>query len=197
MGVSAPLAPIVAITPGDGRDLGPWLEALGGAGLGTVVLRERALSTDAYEALVDEALRWVPQVIAHAKNPAARAIAVRRGLPLHYSSSEGPGPVPGGFGVSCHAAADLDAAFASGAAWAFLSPVWAPLSKMNDVAPLGPEAFFAACSARPVWALGGITPDRFRLLRARGAAGVAVLGALFGAASPALAASNLRAFGLV
>jgi len=187
-----PLAEVVAITPGDGRDLGPWLAALGGAGLGAVVLREAAPSADAYERLVDDALQHVPVVVMHAKNPAARAVAKARGLPLHFGSSDPIEPVAGGFGVSCHSGADVDAAFAAGAAWAFLGPVWAPLSKDKGAPPLGPDAFLAAARGRQVWALGGITPDR--RARLRGAAGVAVIGALFGAASPALAASNLRGF---
>lgn len=191
--IGGPLAPVVAITPGDGRDLGPWLAALGAAGLGTVVLREPALGAADYEALAREAVRHVPQVILHARNPAAAALAGRMSLGLHLPATVSL-DASRVFGVSCHDRRDLDAAFARGAAWAFLSPVRSPSSKPDDREPLGVERFLAAASGRPVWALGGITPDRADLLRARGAAGVAVIGALFGVASPQAAADELRAF---
>jgi thiamine monophosphate synthase len=86
---------------------------------------------------------------------------------------------PGGDGVSCHEAAEVDAAFGAGATYALLSPVWRPASKPDDRRePLGPERFLAIARERPVLALGGVTPERHAWLRARGAWGSAVLGGL-------------------
>ncbi len=162
---------LVAITPGDGRDLVPWLEALGAAGLPGVLLREPSLEPR----WVAAAVQAVPVVWLHWRCRDPR----RYGLPVHEQRQ------------SCHSAAEVDQALASGAAWALLSPVWAPTSKPDDSRPpLGLERFLAVAAERPVIALGGVTPDRYAALRAHGAS-AAVLGDLFGQPDPVAASERL------
>jgi thiamine-phosphate pyrophosphorylase len=89
-------------------------------------------------------------------------------------------------GVSCHDAAGLERAAAAGADYATLGPFAASPGKGE---PLG-EAGFAALvrSARlPVLALGGIDPGSAGRAVAAGAAGVAVVRAVYAAADPAAA----------
>lgn len=195
-------AGIVAVTPGDhdaGRDLGPWLVALGEAGLRTVVLREPHLQGEAYRALVEVAHRSVPRVILHARTRGARDLAARLGLGLHFTSHGEPqdarAEVPGAIGVSCHTHEEVDRAFAAGADYAFYGPVWTPTSKALDRrVTTGEEDFLAVAGGRPVYALGGVTPERWALLRERGARGAAVCGDLFGRDTPRAAAARLRKF---
>jgi hypothetical protein len=162
---------LLAISPGGlGADLDAWLalaQRVPGAG---VLLREPDLPASELRRLAASAMKWAPAVVLHAKNPAARELADELGLFVHG---------PGGDGVSCHDADEVDAAFGAGAAYALLSPVWRPTSKPDDARePLGPERFLAIARERPVLALGGVTPERHTWLRSRGAWGSAVLGGL-------------------
>lgn len=95
-------------------------------------------------------------------------------------------------GVSCHDAAGLSAAASGGASFATLSPVFASPGKGE---PLGLARFSAlACSAGlPVYALGGVDAAHARALKAAGAAGLAVISAVFGSHDPAAAVSDLLA----
>lgn len=107
-------------------------------------------------------------------------------------------------GVSCHSPADVAAAAREDADFTVFGPVFDPLSKPATGAAWGPDGLKAACAAGPaiaVFALGGITPDRARELFIDGGpgprpAGVASIGAIFAADSPALAtAAMLSALG--
>ena len=97
-------------------------------------------------------------------------------------------------GVSSHSPAEVAAAAREGADFAVFGPVFDPLSKPATGAASGASGLRAACGAGaiPVFALGGITPDRTRELLANAGpaarpAGVASIGAIFGADSPAIA----------
>ncbi len=85
--------------------------------------------------------------------------------------------VPSGFliGISCHSREDLLRAQDKGADYAYLSPVFTPLSKADTTPPLGVDGFRHAAEGLtiPVLALGGITPDRIEECLRAGAAGVA------------------------
>jgi len=97
-------------------------------------------------------------------------------------------------GVSSHSPPDVAGAEREGADFAVFGPVFDPLSKPAAGPAWGASGLRAACGAGaiPVFALGGITPDRARELLASPdpaarPAGVASIGAIFGADSPALA----------
>jgi thiamine-phosphate pyrophosphorylase len=89
-------------------------------------------------------------------------------------------------GVSTHHLEEVAAAAQAGADFAVFGPVFAPLSKGEYGPPVGREALRAACRAStlPIYALGGITAQRTAALAGCNAAGVAVIGAIMGAADP-------------
>jgi thiamine-phosphate pyrophosphorylase len=79
-------------------------------------------------------------------------------------------------GVSCHSAAELEAASQEGADFAVLSPVFKPLSKdYKSDAVLGLTAFeqLARTTPIPVLALGGVTHENADSCIQSGAAGIA------------------------
>jgi len=101
-------------------------------------------------------------------------------------------------GVSSHSPADVAGAAREGADFAVFGPVFDPLSKPATGSAWGPGGLAAACGAGaiPVFALGGITPDRARELMAYTGptarpAGVASIGAIFGADSPGAATAAM------
>ncbi len=90
-------------------------------------------------------------------------------------------------GVSAHSVPEVEAAAAAGADFAVFGPVFRPISKLAYGPATGTKILARACAAGgalPVYALGGITPERIAELRGTGAAGAAVIGAVFGAGSP-------------
>jgi thiamine-phosphate pyrophosphorylase len=93
-----------------------------------------------------------------------------------------------GVGRSCHTVDDLVAAEQRQAGWATYSPVFATASKPGYGPPLGADGLAAGCRAVPslaVLALGGVDATTAGRCIAAGAAGVAVMGAVMGAADPA------------
>lgn len=84
---------------------------------------------------------------------------------------------PAGFliGASCHTMDEVRGAEATGADYALFGPVFAPLSKVSDLAPRGMDRLREAARAVriPVLALGGITGENAQSCVDAGAAGVA------------------------
>jgi len=174
---------LLGITPGDDRDLAPWFEALGRAGLAELLVREPDRSESELASVVEEATRWIRRVVVHNKCAGAEDVAREFGLQVHSRA------------LSCHSKDDVDAAFAGGATYCLLSPIWRPTSKPDDTRkPLGLAGFERAARGRAVYALGGVAPDHMPLLRQQNVYGVAVLGGLFGTSDPAAAAIALRAY---
>jgi thiamine monophosphate synthase len=102
---------------------------------------------------------------------------------VHLAASDPfPSPPPGVVGRSCHGPAALAAAAAEGCAYAFLSPVFATVSKPGYGPALGVGALAAA--PLPVWALGGVNARNAATCVAAGAAGVAVRGEVMRAGDP-------------
>ena len=101
-------------------------------------------------------------------------------------------------GVSSHSPPDVAGAAREGADFAVFGPIFDPLSKPAAGPAWGASGLNAACAAGaiPVFALGGMTPERTRELLASSdpgtqPAGVASIGAIFGADSPALATAAM------
>jgi thiamine-phosphate pyrophosphorylase len=96
---------------------------------------------------------------------------------------------PAGFliGASAHSIAEAREAVEQGADFVVFGPVYDTPSKRRYGPPQGLRALGAVAAAvsRPVLAVGGITPARATEALAAGAAGVAVIGAIYGAARPA------------
>ena len=96
---------------------------------------------------------------------------------------------PPGFliGASTHSLAEAQRAAAEGADFVVFGPVYDTPSKRAFGAPQGLGALETVASAvpRPVIAVGGITPERVREVLTTGAAGVAVIRGIYGAARPA------------
>jgi len=96
-------------------------------------------------------------------------------------------------GVSAHTPGEVRDAAAAGADYAQLAPIFAPLSKPLERAPLGIEAIAACSGAIAVFAQGGLAASNAASAIRAGAAGIAVTGALLAAADPGAAAAALRA----
>jgi thiamine-phosphate pyrophosphorylase len=90
-------------------------------------------------------------------------------------------------GVSTHTIAEVEAANRAGADFVVFGPVYDPISKRGFGPAAGVEALRSVCEASdiPVYALGGIRPDRIAELSECEVAGVAAIGSVFGAPSPA------------
>jgi thiamine-phosphate pyrophosphorylase len=99
------------------------------------------------------------------------------------------GITPAGFlvGASVHSASEARDAVAQGADFVVFGPIYDTPSKRRYGPPQGLTALETVARAvdRPVLAVGGLTPERVSDVLAAGAAGVAVIGAIYGAARPA------------
>ncbi len=99
------------------------------------------------------------------------------------------GITPAGFlvGASVHSESEARDAVAQGADFVVFGPIYDTLSKRRYGPPQGLTALETVARAvdRPVLAVGGLTPERVTDVLAAGAAGVAVIGAIYGAARPA------------
>jgi thiamine-phosphate pyrophosphorylase len=103
-------------------------------------------------------------------------------------------------GVSTHSEPDVVSAWREGQAdFVVFGPVYEPISKGAYGSVHGPHRLFEVCDAAsiPIFALGGISPPRagelFADPRARKLAGVAAIGSILGADSPARAMREMLA----
>jgi len=105
--------------------------------------------------------------------------------------------VPPGFLLGISVGSDDEAARAPARAdyWS-IGPCFASPTKQDAGPPLGPEGFAAlarlAPDGIPVLGIGGITAANARAIVAAGAAGVAVIGGVLGAADPEESARQIR-----
>ena len=96
---------------------------------------------------------------------------------------------------SVHDHAELRRARREGAAHAYVAPVALTTSKPGHGPALGPDGLrrlVADAADLPLLALGGVGPDNVPTWRTAGAAGIAVMGGVMGAADPADAVRDLR-----
>jgi len=98
-------------------------------------------------------------------------------------------------GVSTHSCADISRAAALGADFVTFGPVYATPSKAAFGRPQGLQALAEACrgSALPVFALGGITPERAAEVMRVGAAGIALIAAILASPDPRSASAAFTA----
>jgi thiamine-phosphate pyrophosphorylase len=166
-----------------------------GAGLRAVQLREKDLA-------VREMLAMARTLRESTRRHGARLIVNDRADVALAASADGVQrthaslPVaalreisPPGFliGASTHSLGESRRAEADGADFVVFGPVYDTPSKRAFGAPQGLAALAAVAGtvSRPVIAVGGITPERVREVLAAGAAGVAVIRGIYGAARPA------------
>jgi len=91
-------------------------------------------------------------------------------------------------GCSLHSVAEVRDAATAGRPvdYVHLAPIWDPNSKKATRRPLGTGALGDACAAGlPVFAQGGVDPERVATALSAGAAGLSVTGALATGADPA------------
>lgn len=104
---------------------------------------------------------------------------------------------PGGFLIGCSTddPAEAARARAAGADYVGCGTVWATASKPDAGEAIGSEglARVARAASIPVVGIGGITPGRAGELAGTGAVGMAVIGAVMGAADPGDATRRLLA----
>jgi thiamine monophosphate synthase len=108
------------------------------------------------------------------------------GPAVHLSATEDfPQPRPSLVGRSCHHAGDVDRALDEKCDYVFVSPVYETASKPGYGPGLGPTGLATLCrrsqplrsgQGLPVYALGGVLPERVAECRKAGAYGVAVMG---------------------
>jgi len=183
------------------RPLAEIVDECLGAGLRAVQLREKDLSAgdllSAAMALRESTRRHGAKLLVNDRADvalAAGADGVQRthaSLPTCVLRRIGP---PGFLvGASVHSLAQAREAVSQGADFLVFGPVYDTPSKRQYGAPqgLGALELVAATSARPLIAVGGITPERVAEVRGAGAAGVAVISAIYAASSPA---DRTRAF---
>ena len=165
------------------------------AGLRAVQLREKDLEVRALLALATP-LRELTRhhgarLLLNDRADVAMAVAADGVQRTHASLPVAAlrGITPPGFliGASSHSTAEASEAAAQGADFVVFGPVYDTPSKRRYGAPQGLAALeaAAAATARPVVAVGGITPARVPEVLATGAAGVAVIAAIYAAPRPA------------
>jgi thiamine-phosphate pyrophosphorylase len=165
------------------------------AGLRAVQLREKDLETRDLLALADTlreaAQRHGARLIVNDRADVALAAGADGVQRTHASLpvSALRGIAPAGFlvGASVHSEAEARDAAGQGADFIVFGPVYDTASKRRYGPPQGLAALEAVTRAvdRPVLAVGGLTPERVPEVLAAGAAGVAVIGAIYAAARPA------------
>ena len=165
------------------------------AGLRAVQLREKDLETRDLLALADTlreaAQRHGARLIVNDRADVALAAGADGVQRTHASLpvSALRGIAPAGFlvGASVHSEAEAQDAAGQGADFIVFGPVYDTASKRRYGPPQGLAALEAVTRAvdRPVLAVGGLTPERVPEVLGAGAAGVAVIGAIYAAVRPA------------
>lgn len=158
-----------------------------------ISFRERTLSPEQYgdilETLNPLAASYGARLSAHHDRPEQLPVPVDGVHLSRYGDVAAARRVlgiEGLIGISTHDREEALAALQAGADYVTLSPVYAPLSKMGTLPPLGLGTLEQITRQLPipVVALGGITPVRVKECLAAGARGIAVMGAIAEAEDP-------------
>lgn len=178
-----------------GRDLVDVVEAAVVGGVGVVQVRERDLPEAEVEVLLRRILDRLVGMPVRLLVNGHPALARRLDIGLHLPASAlPPGPPrPSLVGRAVHDANEARQALAESVSYVVVGPVFPTASKPGHpgvgLATLARLARIVALV--PVFAIGGLTPERVPLVREAGAHGVAVRSAILGSLDPARAA---RAF---
>lgn len=150
-------------------------------GARAVVLREKDLGPSERDAIAARLRGHVGMLIVASDASIA-------GDGVHLATTDPmPERRPGLVGRSCHDAAEVARAAADGCDYATVSPVFVSASKPGHGPQLGIQGLraLAAGSDLPIYALGGVTPERARACCDAGAHGVAVMGTIMRSRDPA------------
>lgn len=178
------------LAEGAGRTLPATVAAAVLGGARAVVLREKDLPAGARLELARE-LRALLDPVGGLLIVASDARVARDAgtAGVHLARDEPPPERTGLLvGRSCHDAAELRAAAGSGLDYVTLSPIYPTPSKPGYGPALGPAMaglIRDTPGCPPVYALGGVTPERAVECRTAGAYGIAVMGAVMRAGDPA------------
>ena len=176
------------------------LPDLAGAGVDCFQVRAKGLGTRELVGLVDSVIDRVhdlgARVVVNDRVDVALACGAdgvhvgARDLDVADARRIGPDLL---IGATCRTRADVAAAQERGADYAGFGPVFASSSKAGLPAPLGPPSLAAATGSLPLVAIGGIDAGNAAQVRAAGAHGVAVIGAIWRHPDPVGAAEELVA----
>lgn len=166
-----------------GRDLVDTVADCVAAGLEAVVLRELGLPEQERQALARAlGATGVTVILARTWLPGAAAV--------HLAAAQSPCDArrAGFHGRSCHDHEEVRRAVGEGASYVTISPVAASASKPGYGPALGEAGVRRAVAVAgevPVFALGGVGAGNAAMIRAAGAHGVAVMGAVMRDLDPA------------
>jgi len=190
-----PLPRVFCLVSGhDDLGLLPELLAVGVAGF---QVRDKEISPDRLARLVARVLDSVGDAATVVVNDhldvalATQAHGVHLGaddLPVRVARDRAPGLL---IGATCRSRADVERAAADGADLAGFGPVGVSGSKSGLPDPLGVDAVADAAGFLPLLAIGGIDLALARRVRAAGAHGVAVIGAIWRQPDPVASAREL------
>jgi thiamine-phosphate pyrophosphorylase len=178
-----PTFSLLAISDRTSPGLEDWLRALAGSGLGglgAVQLREKDMDDRALLELARDARAALPPTIPLLVNGRLDVALAAGADGVHLPADGVPvAPLRARFGSgvligrSTHSVAEVERARDAGADYVTFGPVWDTPGKGT---PVGTgELARAVAAGVPVYALGGVTLERFGELAAAGAAGVAAI----------------------
>ncbi len=165
-----------------------------------LILREKDLPPEQYQRLAAEVLELCrrEQVtgILHSYPAAARSLqaaALHVPLPVLVQMSAGERKSFRVLGASCHSVEEARQAEALGCTYLTAGHIFATDCK-KGLPGRGAGFLAEVCGAVhiPVYAIGGITPERLKELRNTGCAGVCVMSSLMGCADPGALIDALR-----
>jgi thiamine-phosphate pyrophosphorylase len=165
------------------------------AGLKAVQLREKDMAVrdllGLAHVLRDSTRRHGARLLINDRADVALAVGAdgvqRAGTSLPVSALRAISPAGFVIGASVHAVDEARAAESDGADFLIFGPVYDTPSKRHFGPPQGLAALERVSSAvsTPLFAVGGVTPERVGEVTRAGAAGVAVIGAILGSERPA------------
>ncbi|MBQ8922995.1 MAG: thiamine phosphate synthase [Oscillospiraceae bacterium] len=169
------------------------LERIAAGGADAVILREKDLPEPEYAVLAEKAAEicqgcQVPLILHSFPQSAAKckAAAVQLPLPVLRGLSPERREQLSRFGVSCHAVSEAQEAEAAGASYLIAGHIFATDCK-KGLPGRGLPFLHDVCSSVqiPVYAIGGMTPERVPAVLDAGAAGVCVMSGLMQCDDPA------------